>query len=289
MGGRRRRPARRATSAGAMPGRRPTDAEAVSPPSRTQTCCSDTSAPRRRWPGRPPRPEAARAVGTLAGELGLDVLAAAAGIVRVADEEMLRALRVATVQRGVDPRGYALVAFGGAGPMHAARLAEQLGVRRVLCPPAAGLLSALGLATADRRRDTGRSLLLDEAEIAQGRAAAMRELAGRRAPACRTRLEANYDMRYRGQSFELEVTAAPDAGVAELRELFEQAHEHRYGYRDPEGRIELVNARVSAIEERAPAAVPSAPRRGDWSAASAGRCSTAAPRHHGPAWPGGTG
>ena len=75
------------------------------------------------------------------------------------------------------------------------------------------------------------------------------------------RLEANYDMRYRGQSFELEVTAAPDAGVAELRELFEQAHEHRYGYRDPEGRIELVNARVSAIEERAPAAVPSAPAR----------------------------
>ena len=146
--------------------------------------------------------------------------------------------------------------------MHAARLAEQLGVRRVLCPPAAGLLSAFGLATADRRRDMGRSLLLDEEEIAQGRAAAVRELAAAaRAGMPDARLEANYDMRYRGQSFELEVTAAPDAGAAELRELFEQAHEHRYGYRDPDGRIELVNVRVSAIEERAPAAVPSAPGR----------------------------
>ena len=205
--------------------------------------------------------EAARtAVAALAGKLGLDVLPAAAGIVRVADEEMLRALRVATVQRGVDPRDYTLVAFGGAGPMHAARLAEQLGVRRVLCPPAAGLLSALGLATADRRRDMGRSLLLDEAEIAHGRAAAVRELAGAaRADMPGVRLEVHYDLRYRGQSFELEVTAAPDAGVAELRELFERAHEQRYGYRDPEGQIELVNVRVSAIEERAQATVPSTP------------------------------
>ena len=95
------------------------------------------------------------AVGALGRELDLDVLETAAGILRVADEEMLRTLRVATVERGVDPRRYAMVAFGGAGPMHAARLAEQLGVGRVLCPPAAGLLSALGLATADRRRDVG--------------------------------------------------------------------------------------------------------------------------------------
>jgi N-methylhydantoinase A/oxoprolinase/acetone carboxylase beta subunit len=205
--------------------------------------------------------EAARAaVGRLAGELGLDVLAAAAGIVRVADEEMLRALRVATVQRGVDPRGYALVAFGGAGPMHAARLAEQLGVPRVLCPPAAGLLSALGLASADRRRDMGRSLLLEEGEIAQGRSTAMRELAGAaRAGLSDARLETHYDLRYRGQSFELQVTAAPDAAVPELRELFERAHEDRYGYRDPEGRIELVNVRVSAIEERTHSALPSRP------------------------------
>jgi N-methylhydantoinase A len=197
--------------------------------------------------------EAARAaVGALGRGLDLDVLETAAGILRVADEEMLRALRVATVERGVDPRRYAMVAFGGAGPMHAARLAEQLGIGRVLCPPAAGLLSALGLATADRRRDVGRSLLMSEEEVAAGSAsAAVSELA---AAACAdmpgARLEVHYDLRYRGQSFELEVTASPDAAVSELRRLFEEEHERRYGYRDPEGPLELVNVRVSAVQER---------------------------------------
>jgi N-methylhydantoinase A len=198
--------------------------------------------------------DAARAaVEKLAREVGLDTLDTAAGILRVADEEMLRALRVATVERGVDPRRYALVAFGGAGPMHAARLAAQLGVQRVLCPPAAGVLSALGLATADRRRDLGRSLLMQEPEIVAGNAAAaVRELAAAaRAEMPGARLEAHYDLRYRGQSFELEVTAGPDAGAAELRELFETEHERRYGYRDADGPIELVNVRVSAISERA--------------------------------------
>jgi len=198
--------------------------------------------------------DAARAaVERVARAVGLDTLDTAAGIVRVADEEMLRALRVATVERGVDPRRHALVAFGGAGPMHAVRLAEQLGVPRVLCPPAAGVLSALGLATADRRRDVGRSLLMDEADIAAGRAGeAVRELgATARAELPGARLEAHYDLRYRGQSFELEVTASPDAGAPELRELFEAEHERRYGYRDPGGAIELVNVRVSAIAPRA--------------------------------------
>jgi N-methylhydantoinase A len=207
--------------------------------------------------------QAARgAVGRLAGKLGLDVDETAAGIVRVADEEMLRALRIVTVERGVDPRGYALVAFGGAGPMHAARLAEQLGVSRVLCPPAAGLLSALGLATADRRRDVGRSVLLDEAEIERGSMApVIHDLtAAARAGMPDSRVETHYYLRYRGQSFELEVTAVPDAGAAELRELFERQHEDRYGYRDAQGRIELVNVRVSAIEERVHAAAGPAPQ-----------------------------
>jgi len=192
------------------------------------------------------------AVERLATQLRLDVLETAAGIVRVADAEMLRALRVATVERGVDPRRYALVAFGGAGPMHAARLAEQLGVTRVLCPPAAGLLSALGLATADRRRDVGRTLLMDEDRIAAGDAAsAVRELAAAAAADMpHARLEAHYELRYRGQSFELEVTAGLDAGAEELRALYEQAHERRYGYHDPAGAVELVNVRVSATEPR---------------------------------------
>jgi N-methylhydantoinase A len=192
------------------------------------------------------------AVDGLGSRLGLDTLETAAGIVRVAEEEMLRALRVATVERGVDPRSYALVAFGGAGPMHAVHLAEQLGVARVLCPSASGVLSALGLATADRRRDVGRSLLMPEEELAAGRASeAVRELAA----AARTEmpeavLQAHYGLRYRGQSFELEITAALDAGATELRELFEEEHERRYGYRDRDGSIELVNVLVSATEER---------------------------------------
>jgi N-methylhydantoinase A len=195
---------------------------------------------------------AQEAVARLAAALGLDVLETAAGIVRVADEEMLRALRVATVERGVDPRAYAMVAFGGAGPMHAARLATQLGMTHVLCPPAAGVLSALGLATADRRRDVGRSVLMQEDAIVAGHAAATVAALGSdaRTGMPEARLEVHYDLRYRGQSFELEVAAGAEASLAELREGFEQAHERRYGYRDPDGAIELVNVRVSAIEER---------------------------------------
>ncbi len=119
------------------------------------------------------RDAAERAVRPLAERLGIDVEEAARGIVRVADAEMLRALRVATVERGVDPRRYALVAFGGAGPMHAARLAHELGIRRVVCPRAAGVLSALGLATASRRRDAARTVLMSEADVEAGRAAAV--------------------------------------------------------------------------------------------------------------------
>jgi len=205
--------------------------------------------------------EAARtAVGRLAAELGLDALETAAGIVRVADEEMLRALRVATVERGVDPRRYALVAFGGAGPMHAARLAGELGMTRVLCPAAAGVLSALGLATADRRHDIARTLLMDEDDLRAGRAApAVADLAAAaRSQLPGARLSARYDLRYRGQSFELEVSAGLDANARELRTLFDAAHEQRYGYHDPATAIELVNVRVSAVAARPAAAVATA-------------------------------
>jgi N-methylhydantoinase A len=197
--------------------------------------------------------DAARAaVEALGSRVGLDPLETAAGIARVAEEEMLRALRVATVERGVDPRDHALVAFGGAGPMHAARLAEQLEVTRVLCPSASGVLSALGLATADRRRDVGRSLLLSEDDIAAGRAAeAVDELARQaRAEMPNARLRARFGLRYRGQAFELEVDAALDAEAGELRRLFEAEHGRRYGYRDPDGAIELVTVLVSASEQR---------------------------------------
>jgi N-methylhydantoinase A len=194
------------------------------------------------------REAAERAVNELAARVGMDAEEMAAGIVRVADQEMLGALRVVTVERGVDPRGYALVAFGGAGPMHAARLADQLGIKRVLCPGAAGVLSALGLIVSDRRRDFARSVLLSGQDLTAERidaaAAALIEAARRELPG--STVEISYDLRYRGQAFELTIAPGEQADPARMRELFERVHEERYGYSDLDGVLELVNIRVAA-------------------------------------------
>jgi N-methylhydantoinase A len=106
------------------------------------------------------RAAAERAVEGFAAELDLDAIACAEGIVRVANAEMVRALRVMTVQQGIDPRGFALLAFGGAGPLHATAIADELGMTTILCPRASGVLSALGLAAADRRATEQRTVLL---------------------------------------------------------------------------------------------------------------------------------
>ena len=168
----------------------------------------------------------------LAGGLELDRDAAEralgsldpADVVDVVNAEMLRALRVVTVERGHDPRGLALVAFGGAGPLHACALADELGMRTVLVPEAAGVLSALGLVASDERRDAVRSYLcpLEEAgELPR---------------------EGEADLRYAGQSFEL--TVPLQAGLAEA---FHRAHEERYGYADRSRAIELVAVRTAEI------------------------------------------
>ena len=115
--------------------------------------------------------------------LGLDPLETAAGIVRVANQEMVRALRVVTVERGIDPRRFALLPFGGAGPMHAAAIAAELGIETILCPRAGGVLSALGLCASERRRDTARTVMLSGAELSAERVAAEVEATDRRAPA----------------------------------------------------------------------------------------------------------
>lgn len=200
------------------------------------------------------RGPAERATTGLGERLGLSPAETASGILRVADQEMARALRVVTVERGVDPRSYALMAFGGAGPMHAARLAEELEIERVLCPRAAGVLSAVGLIAAAQRRDLARSVLLDEREIAAGRGtAAVRELAAQaRKQLPGARIEVSYDLRYRGQAFELTVEGPEDADASYLRGGFERAHADRYGYTDPEAGLELVNVHVAALGERQP-------------------------------------
>jgi len=192
---------------------------------------------------------AERAVGQLAGSLGLDPLETAAGILRVADQEMVRALRVVTVERGVDPRGFALLPFGGAGPMHAAAIAEEMGIRTILCPRAGGVLSALGLCASQRRRDTVRTVMLNAGEMSAERIVAvvssMIEEIGDGLKDAQPRL--TYKLRYTGQAFELPVPGPADPDPGELVEGFERAHEQRYGHRDPEGEVVLVDVELALV------------------------------------------
>jgi len=170
------------------------------------------------------------AVSALATTLGLGTVHCAEGIVRVADAEMLRALRVMTVEQGIDPRSFALLAFGGAGGLHACAIAEALEVRTIVVPRAGGVLSALGLAAADRREDEARGVLAPLRDPLGIEARAGEELA--------------FDLRYAGQSHELTVRGvAPDA--AALRAAFEAQHAERYGYADPDAEVELVTLRIT--------------------------------------------
>src|SRR6185437_10830648 len=177
--------------------------------------------------------------------LGLSALETAEGIVTIAEAQMARALRVISVERGFDPRDFTLLAFGGAGGMHACRLAEELGPTTVLVPRAAGVLSALGLASADLRRDYVGAFLADldtldrtacESAYAELEAQARRELGS---PDLR-RLD---DLRYRSQSFELTVPAAPLEG---LGERFAAAHRRRYGFELPVEDVQIVSIRLTA-------------------------------------------
>jgi N-methylhydantoinase A len=184
-----------------------------------------------------------KALSTLGEELGLAAEEVALGVVRVANAEMTRALRIISVERGLDPREFALLAFGGAGGMHACALAEELGMQTVLVPRAGGVLSALGLAISDVRRDYVSPYLssLDDADAAESekRFAHMESMAeGDLTVPEHTR---RADMRYRGQSFELTVEAD---SLEKLEDRFHAAHERRYGYRMEEEAVELVNLRL---------------------------------------------
>jgi N-methylhydantoinase A len=145
-----------------------------------------------------------------------------AAVVDVVNAEMLRALRVVSVERGHDPAEFALVAFGGAGPLHACDLADELGIRTVLVPELAGVLSALGLVASDERRDAVRSYLLPLADAGE------------------LPREGEAELRYAGQSFELTVPLQDD-----LAEAFHRAHEERYGFAERDREVELVAVRTA--------------------------------------------
>ena len=194
--------------------------------------------------------DAARsAIARLGEALGLGEVATAEGIVRVANSEMARALRVVTVERGVDPRDFALMPFGGAGPMHAAALADELEMSRILCPRACGVLSALGLAASERRRDAARTVSLRGESFSSERIAD--EIGGLRDSIATgmedAEIEVVFEMRYRGQAFELPIAGDEGSSPDELGERFASEHERRYGYRDPEAEVELVTIRVALV------------------------------------------
>jgi N-methylhydantoinase A len=194
---------------------------------------------------------AAAAVDQIARRLRRDRVTVAQGIVRVANANMERAVRVVSVERGRDPRDFPMLAFGGCGGLHACEMAEELGIRTVIVPQLAGALSALGMLLADRVRDYSAGVL-DPSQIekrfAQLERTARQDMRG-------ARLERMADIRYAGQSYELTI---PWGGS------FHHEHKRIYGYCDPARPTEIVTVRVRAriaVAECQPARLARVERR----------------------------
>jgi N-methylhydantoinase A len=199
------------------------------------------------------------AIGRLADQLGLGVMETAQGILSVVTANMARAIRVISIQRGHDPRDYTLIAFGGAGPLHAARLAKELDMKRVLVPRNPGILCAMGLLLTDLRADFAATRLLPAtAASVEDVAAAFAALAARAedwfgheeiAPEAR-RLTRTVDMRYAGQNYELAVPLPEGAVTAATMQVltagFADLHRQRYGFVAEGEAVQLVTLRLEA-------------------------------------------
>jgi N-methylhydantoinase A len=199
---------------------------------------------------------AARAVAAVGERLGLDATAAAAGIIRVINARMADQIRLVTIKRGYDPREFALVVLGGAGPVHGVALAEEMGMAEVIVPEAPGVLAAFGLLAAaiehqHARTLPGRADAIDLEAVngclAELDAAGRARMAEEGVPAADVRVAYSADMRYVGQAYELEVPViaplAPE-GIAEAVRGFHGAHERVYGYARAEQPVEFVNYRA---------------------------------------------
>jgi len=204
------------------------------------------------------------AMAPLADALDMTPLQVAEGVVRIANEHMAHALRVISVQRGIDPRDHTLVSFGGAGGLHVCALAEALGMRRAMVPIHAGVLSALGMLVAPRARELSRSHIAHlasagEAELdalfaeleADGRA----QLQAEGVEPGRIGITRTVDLRYAGQSWTLNV---PWQGIAGSEAAFHQRHAARFGHR-LDRPVELVNLRVSLKSRHTPPTLPTRP------------------------------
>jgi N-methylhydantoinase A len=196
----------------------------------------------------------------VADPLGLSLEVAAEGIVRIVNANMLKGIRVVSVERGYDPREFTVIAFGGGGPVHAAELARELGAKTVMVPVAPGITSAMGLLMADFRHDYTRTFLqttdaldleeLNEAfEVLEGQATA--QLLSERVPAKDILLLRSVEMRYRGQGHNLEVPVPSgdldEESIQAINGAFHRQHQTTYGYGQPEEITEFVNLRLAGI------------------------------------------
>ncbi len=219
--------------------------------------------------GLPIHPQLARRTidREIARLLGMTVEESALAVLRIAIDNMSAALRAASIERGKDPREMLLVAFGGAGPMHACEIARQLGIRRVLIPQGAGLFSSLGLLLAEPMRDYVQTILvpLESASLsslnelfAQLESKGTRDLSGQGVSQKTVHFERFLDLRYSGQGYELSIPVPGKAVDSRLLSvagrMFHKAHFARYGYSNNDSPVELVNIRLNCRAKQADSA-----------------------------------
>lgn len=202
----------------------------------------------------------------VARPLGMDVITAASGIIRVVNANMIRGISANTTQKGYDVREFALLAFGGAGPLHAVELAQELGILTVIIPPLCSVFSAFGAVASDVRHDYAQTVAWSQEEttaeklqevFAALEARARCQLQEENVPKERMVIERAVDLRYEGQSYELTVPINQDAGgsglsVRQAIADFHALHQRVYAYADPSEKVELINVRLTGIGEVPP-------------------------------------
>ncbi len=209
----------------------------------------------------------------IAEKLGFTVEGTALGILEIVTSNMCRAIRAISVEQGYDPRELSLIAFGGAGPLHARAVAASLEMREIIVPPAPGILCAIGLNASDMKEDFVQTVreVVDSAAMAELTAyqgalmdRAREWFSNEDILPDHRHVRISLDMRYVGQNFELSVllaAASPDEvpephSAAELRSMFFQAHERTYGYHNPEDAVEVVNFRLTAVGRKHQPLIP---------------------------------
>ena len=203
----------------------------------------------------------------IAAPLGLDLVEAAEGIIRVINAVMAKAIRRLSVEKGYDPREFTLVSFGGGGPLHAAELAADLQIPRILVPPTPGVSSALGLITADFRHDYVRTVLWKEQQatleqfetlLEKMKSSALVQLKKEGVGSSLVSFVTASDVRYEGQGFSLPVSFGLEeltawSNLQPLVQRFHQQHQETYGYHDDQAATEIVNMRLAAVGRLSPA------------------------------------